>query len=103
VGRGGLDEVDYILAEARIRYVRRILWPQTLDVGVRVSRLGKKHFEMDYEVCSRDGEPLVRGSTVQIMYDYDAASTTRIPRDVREAVERLDGPFGAAGRAEPAT
>lgn len=100
VGRGSLDQVDYILAEAQIRWLRRVLWPQTLDVGVRVSRLGKKHFDMEYDVRSTAGESLVSGRTVQIMYDYGAASTTRIPPEVRDAIERLDGPFGARGRAK---
>ena len=49
-GRSGLDGVDYILAEARIRYHARVLWPQRLAVGARVSRLGKRHFIMEYEL-----------------------------------------------------
>lgn len=94
VGRGTLDDVDYILAEAEVRFHARILWPQTLSVGVRVSRLGKKHFEMEYVVESPGGERLVSGRTVQVMYDYDVGSSTRIPEEARRAIEKLDGPFG---------
>ena len=99
VGRGSLDEVDYILAEAEIRWVRRVLWPQTLDVGVRVSRLGKKHFHMTYEVKGgEDGEEvLVTGRTVQVMYDYDAGESARVPPDVRDRIAAVDGPFGRGG------
>lgn len=98
VGKGGVEGVAYILAEAEVRWHRRVLWPQTLSVGVRVSRLGKKHFEMVYEVSGEDGERLQSGRTVQVMYDYAAGRTTRIPEGVRAAVEALDGPFarGAA-------
>ncbi|HEX9885432.1 MAG TPA: thioesterase family protein [Longimicrobiales bacterium] len=94
VGRHGLDDVDYILAEAGIRYHQRVLWPQRLDVGVRVAVLGRKHWVMEYEVRSAGGDKLVSGRTVQIMYDYAGGRTTRIPDDVREAVSALDGPFG---------
>lgn len=94
VGREGAGDVDYILAEAEVRYHARVLWPQTLDVGVRVSRLGKKHFEMVYEVRSAAGDRLVSGRTVQVMYDYGAGASTRIPDDVRTALEERDGPFG---------
>jgi acyl-CoA thioester hydrolase len=101
VGRGGLGGVDYILAEAEVRWHRRVLWPQTLRVGVRVSRLGKKHFEMVYEVSGEDGERLQSGRTVQVMYDYAAGAATRIPDAVRAAIEALDGPFSRAeGRAD---
>jgi acyl-CoA thioester hydrolase len=96
VGRGSVDEIDYVLVEAGVRYHKRILWPQTLDVGVRVSRIGGKHFVMEFLVLSGEGERLVSGHTVQIMYDYDVASTTRIPEGVRASIEAWDGPFGAA-------
>lgn len=97
-GRPGLEDVDYILAEAELRYHRRVLWPDTLDVGLRVSRLGKKHFEIVYEVLSSEGELLVSGRTVQIMYDYERGATKGIPTSIREAIDALDGPFGPGGR-----
>lgn len=97
VGKGGLDGVDYILAEARQRYHARVLWPQRLAVGVRVSRLGKRHFEMEYEVRSSEGELLISGSTTQVMYDYEAASSMPVPAATRAAIEELDGPFGPGG------
>lgn len=96
-GREGLDGVNYILAEARQRYHARVLWPQRLEVGVRVSRLGKRHFEMEYEVRSAEGELLVSGSTTQVMYDYEAESSMPVPADTRAAIEEIDGPFGPGG------
>jgi len=93
VGKEGLAGVDYIMAEAEVRWHKRVLWPQTLKVGVRVSRLGKKHFEMAYEVLGEGGERLQSGRTVQVMYDYGAGATSRIPEAVRRGIEELDGPF----------
>jgi acyl-CoA thioester hydrolase len=87
VGKG---DIDYILAEARIRFLQRVLYPDRLEVGVRVSRHGKKHFEMEYLVKSGDGRHLVWGQTVQIMYDYETCSTKRIPGDVRRRIESAD-------------
>ncbi len=100
VGRGGLDDIDYILAQSEIRWHARVLWPQTLTVGVRVSRLGRKHFDMEYEVRGEDGTLLQSGRTVQVMYDYEAGAVKAVPHDVRAALEAQDGPFGTGGRAE---
>lgn len=91
VGPYGADDVSYILAEATTRFHARVLWPDTLSVGVRVSVLGKKHFEMEYEVVSGDGERLMSGSTVQVMYDYREGKTVRIPEEVRTEIESLEG------------
>lgn len=104
VGKDGVDGVGYILAEAEVRWHRRVLWPQTLQVGVRVSRLGRKHFEMMYEVAGEDGERLQSGRTVQVMYDYEAGTATRIPDAARAAMEAQDGPFPPgrpAGTVDP--
>lgn len=86
LGRGTLGDIDYILAEAGVRWHARILWPQTLRVGVRVSTLGRKHFRMEYEVRSSEGERLVSGHTVQVMYDYEAGASKRLPGSIRDAV-----------------
>lgn len=96
-GRKGLAGVDYILAEASIRYHARVLWPQELRVGVRVSRLGKRHFVLSYEARSSEGELLVSGATTQVMYDYEAGATRAMDAGLRARLEAWDGPFGPGG------
>jgi acyl-CoA thioester hydrolase len=93
VGKGTLEELDYVLAECRVRWHARVLWPQAVSVGVRVVRVGRKHFEMEYEVRSAKGEKLQSGSTVQVMYDYRAGTSKRLPDELREVLEAFDGPF----------
>ncbi|MCG6958052.1 MAG: acyl-CoA thioesterase [Gemmatimonadetes bacterium] len=95
VGRAGMDDIDYILADARVRWHQRVLWPQTLSVGVRVSRLGRKHFVMEYEVLGSDGARLQSGETTQVMYDYSAGASKRLPDEVRDAIQAFDGPIGS--------
>jgi acyl-CoA thioester hydrolase len=97
-GRSGLEDIDYILAEATVRWHQRVLWPARLDVAVRVSLLARKHLVMEYRVASAEGVTLISGSTVQVMYDYVAGASKRIPEDVRAAIAERDGPFGAGGR-----
>ena len=98
VGRSGLQDIDYILAEATVRWHRRILWPASLDVAVRVPLVARKHFVMEYVADTPAGERLLSGSTVQVTYDYGAGASKRIPDDVRAAIAAHDGPFGPGGR-----
>lgn len=92
----GLEELDYVLAECSVRWHARVLWPQTLSVGVRVCRLGRKHFEMEYEVRSAEGEKLQSGRTVQVMYDYGAGRSKPMPEELRAVLTDFDGPFEEA-------
>ncbi len=96
LGRGRIEDVDHVLAEARIRWHERVLWPQTVSVGVRASRLGRKHFELDYEVRSGEGTLLVSGTTVQVMFDYGAGRSMALPEGHRARLEAFDGPFGGS-------
>jgi acyl-CoA thioester hydrolase len=93
VGSGALSETHYVMAEATVRWRKRVLWPQTLSVGVRVTRVGRKHFEMEYEVLGEDGETLITGVTTQVMYDYESGRTVRVPEELGAVLARFDGPF----------
>ncbi len=93
VGKGSLSDVDYVLAEARIRWHKRVLWPQTVEVAIRVDRIGRKHFELEYEVRSEERELLISGRTVQVMYDYAEEQSVRMPDELRQVLTDYDGPF----------
>ena len=93
VGETRVEELNYVLAECRVRWHGRVLWPQTVRVGVRVSRIGRKHFEMEYEVRGEDGGKLQSGKTVQVMYDYEAGRSKPMPDELRRRLTDFDGPF----------
>lgn len=93
VGKADPEDLGYVLAECRVRWHARVLWPQTVNVAVRVSRLGRKHFEMEYEVRSADGRRLQSGVTVQVMYDFESGTSVRVPDQLRATLEAFDGPF----------
>lgn len=95
VGEGRLERLSYVLAECRVRWHARVLWPNIVTVAVRVARVGRKHFQMEYEVRSEAGEKLQSGTTVQVMYDYEKGSSKRMPAKLRATLEAFDGPFDA--------
>jgi len=90
MGRRELDEIDFILAEARIRYHARVLYPLRMKVGVRVPTIGKKHFVLEYLALDEDGTDLLSGQTTLVMYDYEAGKSMAIPPDMRATL----GPTG---------
>jgi acyl-CoA thioester hydrolase len=93
VGTANIPEVRYVLAEFNLFYHQRILYPDTLQVGVRVTEVGRKHFLMAYRALSGTGELLSSGTSAQVMYDYEAGGSAVIPEDLRAALEAFDGPF----------
>ena len=97
VGRVGLDEIDFILAEARVRYLERVRYPLDMKVGVRVSVLGKKHFVMEYLALDPEGAALLSGETTMVMFDYAAGAAKAIPPETRAALEAQEEQTKRAG------
>jgi acyl-CoA thioester hydrolase len=93
VGTGEIPEVRYVLAEFNVRYHKRILYPDILRVGVRVTGVGRKHFVMIYEARSGTGELLSSGTSTQVMYDYASGGSAAVPDELRATLEAFDGPF----------
>lgn len=85
------EAVDYILAEARLRFRARIFYPDTLSVGIRSVSVGRTHVELEYEARTGGGEVAVTGSTVLVMYDYTAGRPAPVPEALRERLERFEG------------
>jgi acyl-CoA thioester hydrolase len=97
VGRGSLESIEYIMAEITLRLHKRIHWPARLVVGLRVSKLGGKSFDMQFEIRDDAGDAAASGRTVQVMYDYAAGASTPIPADVRERIQAFEPGLSAGG------
>jgi acyl-CoA thioester hydrolase len=85
------EAVDYILAEARVRYHARVLYPDTLDVGVRAVAIGRKRIDLAYEARSGQGERVLTGTTALVLYDYETNRTAAVSDELRHRLEAHAG------------
>lgn len=93
-------DIGFILAEARVTFIRPILFGWPLRVGARVSRLGNKSMTMDYRLeDKRDSVELATGSAVLVAYDYRTSTTLPIPDHWRERIDRFEE-LGSRGDGE---
>jgi acyl-CoA thioester hydrolase len=84
-------DVGMILADAQITFRAPILLGQPIRVGVHVSRLGTKSFDMTYVIeDQRDARVLATAKTVQVSYDYRTEKTVPIPDVWRQAVAEFE-------------
>jgi len=94
-GRATPSDIDYVMAEVTVRFHSRVGYPARLRVGLRVSRIGRKSFDMEFEVRSNDGQLMSSGRTVQVMYDYARGEAMTIPSELRARIERYEGAMPA--------
>jgi acyl-CoA thioester hydrolase len=95
IAEGGLDihagEVIGVCAESHCAFRAGFAFPETIDAGLRVVRMGRS--SVRYEIgLFREGaeEPAATGWFVHVFVDRAGRRPAPIPEGVRAALERLE-------------
>ena len=84
-----------ILAHMSCDYERPLNYPDTVEVGSRVTKIGNTSLHMEHCVYSRQhGAVAARVRSILVTYDYTAGRPVRVPAAVRAAIEALEGSAG---------
>lgn len=85
------DQVGAILHSTSCRFRQPLFYPDTVEVGARVSNIEVDRFTMQYTVVSLTaGAVAAEGSGIIVSFDYKAGKKTAVPEIVRKAVEELE-------------
>ena len=95
IEQGGLDiQVDHVIGvcvESQCTYKKSISFPETIQAGLRVTRLGKT--SASYAIGIFRGEELcAEGSFVHVFVERAPRRPTDIPPAIRGALERITSP-----------
>lgn len=82
-----IQDIDFILATASCEFLRGVRFGETVTVRVRPTRLGATSFDLAYDLAV-GAEPVARGQTVQVCFDYASGRKKPIPDALRRALER---------------
>ncbi|MGH3010491.1 MAG: acyl-CoA thioesterase [Gaiellaceae bacterium] len=81
------SEIALILARIAVDFRSPAFFPEKLEIGARVTRIGTTSFEMEHEVRGGDGRRVAEASSVLVAFDYAADAPMTVPADWRA---RLD-------------
>lgn len=92
---GNFSEFDIggcgiILPEANVKYRAEMFLADELEIGVRVTEMGRSSVTMSYRI-ERDGELTAEGTTALIAFDYTARKARRLPQPFKQAIIDLEG------------
>ena len=77
---------DVILARTEIDFRSPVVFGETVDIGVRPSRLGTKSFALDYELRA-GGRVVAEAKSVLVGYDYERERSVEVPERWRRRLE----------------
>lgn len=85
-------KADLILAAASCDYRRPVVFPDTVMVGARTSRVGNSSITMEHAVFSMSQQQLAaEGKATVVYYDYAAGRSRPLPDRIRKAIADLEG------------
>ena len=83
-----LDEIEFILASAKVDFRSPIAWGETVVIRVWPTRIGMSSFTLGYEMRVKgDGRLAAEAESVQVAFDYAAKKSKPIPATFRRALE----------------
>ncbi len=84
--------VGPILASISCDYRQTVTFPDTVQVGARVSRIGKSSFRMEHAIVSVAQNALVaEAHSTLVFIEYARSKSLPVPPHLRQAMERLEG------------
>jgi acyl-CoA thioester hydrolase len=84
------NEIALILARVAVDFRSPAQFPEALEVGARVTRLGTTSFDMEHEVRGEEGRLVLEASSVLVAYDYEANAPMPIPERWRTRLDAYE-------------
>jgi acyl-CoA thioester hydrolase len=86
------EKIGPILAAIGCNYRRQLTFPDTIDIGSRITRIGRSSLTMAHGLWSRASQNLIAdGDSTIVVFDYTSQRSVPVPDKVREAIEKLEG------------
>lgn len=80
-----------ILASLSCRYRRPVVYPDTVEVGIKVTDVGADRFTMVFRIASRTQQAVVaEGDGLIVTYDYGNKRKAPMPDALRDAIVRVE-------------
>ena len=91
------DEVIGICAENMCRYLHELTFPEHIDAGLRVAKLGRSSVRYEIGLFRQGGEePAATGYFVHVFVNRTTKQSTAIPTRIRKALQRITAPDAQA-------
>lgn len=88
--RGARNDIGPILATANCRFLQPLAYPDKVVVYASATGVKRTSFTMQYAIVNGKQELAALGDSVIVSYDYRTQTPIEIPRDVQQAIARIE-------------
>lgn len=80
-------QVNAVTADLCCHYHNEAFFPDTMQIGVRVAKMGSKSIDLEYYIHSTHNDRLIAtGQGTLVVIDQETKKSTAIPESIRKAI-----------------
>lgn len=84
--------LEPILAAVHCDFRRPLTFPDSVQIGTRISRIGRTSMTLQHKLVSEAHHDVAaEGTSVFVVFDYSQHKSQPVPESLREAIEKLEG------------
>jgi acyl-CoA thioester hydrolase len=81
-----------ILASMTCHYRRPVTYPDWVQVGARITRIGRSSFDMEHKLWSENMQAVAaEGTSTIVVFDYSLQKSHPMPPEMRAKIEQIEG------------
>ena len=84
------NSIGPILASTSAKFIKPLFYPDTVNVGTRVTSIEPTNFIMEYIIESKSKGIAALGESKMVVYDYKSSKKTTLPDTVRNKIREID-------------
>ncbi len=84
------SKIGPILASTSAKFIKSLFYPDTIQVGTRVTKLESTRFIMDYLVISEQSGTAAVGEAVIVVLDYQTSAKSPLPASIKEKIFEIE-------------
>lgn len=87
------QKIGPILAHVSCNYRRQLVFPDTVHIGARITKIGRTSMLMEHRIVSESLKAVAaEGDSTIVMFDYDAQKPVPVSTALRKTLAALEGP-----------
>jgi acyl-CoA thioester hydrolase len=85
-------DVNVIMAEARITFLKPVQFGMPIKVGVHIGKIGNKSMTVEQNIVNAEtNEVMATGQVILVAFDYHTNKTKPVPVEMRGAITSFEG------------
>lgn len=81
-----------VLAGIQCNFRKQLTWPDSVQVGSRIKRVGNSSLEIEHRLLSANVDGLIADAvSTMVAFDFDLQKTVRVSDEIRAAIREIEG------------